>query len=176
MLLLLLQYHQKVGVNQHSGQTLRMREGITSGRLRATFPPKISKETALSLNERTKIKTHLDICRRKEKSKEKESLRLMEHKAFSSTGFLSIYHFVLSFNRKVKRFLKHRVLLACVVVYNSCETTLFWRPESTPSSHYNVRSCADFDCCVDADIVGLYDSRDQNDHTIRMTVLIMCPR
>ena len=88
----------------------------------------------------------------------------MEHKAFSSTGFLSIYHFVLSFNRKVKRFLKHRVLLACVVVYNSCETTLFWRPESTPSSHYNVRSCGDFDCCVDADIVGLNDSRDQNDH------------
>lgn len=143
---------------------------------RPKFQRKTYKVTALSLNERTKIKTHLDICRRKEKSKEKESLRLMEHKAFSSTGFLSIYHFVLSFNRKVKRFLKHRVLLACVVVCNSCETTLFWRPESTPFSHYNVRSCGDFDCCVDADIVGLYDSRDQNDHTIRMTVLIMCPR
>ena len=108
---------------------------------RPKFQRKTYKVTALSLNERTKIKTHLDICRRKEKSKEKESLRLMEHKAFSSTGFLSIYHFVLSFNRKVKRFLKHYVLLACVVVCNSCETTLFWRPESTPSSHYNVRSC-----------------------------------
>ena len=83
---------------------------------RPKFQRKTYKVTALSLNERTKIKTHLDICRRKEKSKEKESLRLMEHKVFSSTGFLSIYHFVLSFNRKVKCFLKHRVLLACVVV------------------------------------------------------------
>ena len=50
---------------------------------------------------------------------------------------------VSSFTKKSYRLLKHRDLLACVVVCNSCKTTWFWPPENTPPSHYKVRACAD---------------------------------
>ena len=45
--------------------------------------------------------------------------------------------------QKCSKLVKHRDLLAYVVVFNSCDTTWFLQPESTTPSQYNVCTCAD---------------------------------
>ena len=48
-------------------------------------------------------------------------------KAFSSIGTLLVYHSVFSFTKSYN-ILKHRDLVACVAVCNSCEATWFRQP------------------------------------------------
>ena len=50
--------------------------------------------------------------------------------------------------QKSNTLLEHRDLLAYAAVWNSCETTWLWKPESTPPSHYNVAHAQKFDRCV----------------------------
>ena len=58
-------------------------------------------------------------------SRVKQNSRLFEHEAYSSTSILLIYHSGLSFPKKLY-FLKHRDLLACVVIQYKYNTkTLF---------------------------------------------------
>ena len=91
-----------------------MREGISSGRPRANFPRKISKENIRNkryltkyAKENWKVQRNLLIetkVRKRENSK---------HKADSSKGILLIYNSVLSFTEKVIGFKK-------TVAYSLC--------------------------------------------------------
>ena len=76
-----------------------MREGTSSDLPRKIQRKKTLETTIVSQSRRKKIETLMKISKGKEKQ-EKENSRLFEHKAFSSTSILLIYHSVLSSNKK----------------------------------------------------------------------------
>ena len=81
------------------------------------------------------------------KNKAKDNSRLFAHKthlitvscSFTIAGFMFIYHFVLSFTKKVI----HRNLLVCLVVNNTCSTTWFEHHNSTRLSDNKIPTCTD---------------------------------
>ena len=107
---------------KHSGQTSGMCKEISSGRR-----PPISREFK---------QKRMEFCRRKQKLL-KEEIYTFKHKAYASKIILlSKYHKICY------TLLKHRDLLAWMVVCNTRVKTCLWPPESTPPSHYNVWTCA----------------------------------
>ena len=79
---------------------------------------------------------------RSNKSRKNENLRLFEHKAYSSTCFLLIYHSNLSFTKNIADFKTPWITGLCGCL--RCNTTWFWKLESIAPSHCNVRTPADF--------------------------------
>ena len=90
-------------------QTLGMREGITSGHSRASFPRKIVRENirnkcCLAKKSEGKLECSQKSVKETEIRKEEENTSFFELKASSSTDILLIYHSVLSLNKKAIRF------------------------------------------------------------------------
>ena len=78
----------------------------------------------------------------KGKKMEKGTLKTHRTQRLFKYGFSVDFLFCFELNQNSCTLLKHRDLLACVVAYNSWDTTRFWKPAITPPSHYNVRTCA----------------------------------
>ena len=100
-----------------------MREQILAGRTL------VSRE---KFRTKSLLKVHRNLWKEAKKTEEGKLETSRTRRAFKY-GY-PLYS-VLSFTKKVIRFLKkNRVLLASVVVRNPCETSWFWKLESTPQS------------------------------------------
>lgn len=100
-----------------------MREQILAGRTL------VSRE---KFRTKSLLKVHRNLWKEAKKTEEGKLETSRTRRAFKYRYPL---YSVLSFTKKVIRFLKkNRVLLASVVVRNPCETSWFWNLESTPRS------------------------------------------